>query len=215
MLIAIDGPAGAGKSTVASLLASKLSYVHLDSGALYRSLALLASKKKLSPYETSIYLQKHPSLFRFCYQNCKQQIFLEGELIQEQIRSQKITTLITSFANCPECRQWVNDLMRAIATKISLVIDGRDIGTIVFPHADFKFYLDACVEVRAARRAAEKNINTTELAYQKLRTNIIARDKQDQLRKIAPLIKAKDAIYIDSSSISRAQVVAKMLQFIS
>jgi cytidylate kinase len=214
MLIAIDGPAGAGKSSIAYLVACKLKYIHLDSGALYRALAYLAVQKKITPSELANYLARYPDLFHFSYQDHKQQIFLQQQDITEQIRTSEITALVKNFADNPECRGWVNGFIKNLSEKISLVIDGRDIGTVVFPNADFKFYLTARLEVRAQRRALEKKIATSSVEYQKLVKAIARRDEQDFSRKIAPLKQAADATLVDSSFLTKTQVVEKIYQTI-
>ena len=207
MLIAIDGPAGVGKSTVAQLLAKKLNLVHIDSGALYRSLAFLSIQKQLSPENTLNYLSNNKNTFQFTYLKNKQQILLNQISIDKEIRQNQVTKKTAEFANNPNCRSWVNSLLKELAKTKSLIIDGRDIGSIVFPEANCKFYLDASVEVRAQRRALE---NKTSLSYQEiqnLQKEIEKRDLQDKNRKIAPLLKAKDATYLDSSTMSKDEVV--------
>lgn len=214
MVITLDGPAGAGKSTIAYSLAQKLNFIHLDSGALYRALSYLAKKNKISVDELSGYILKNSKIFRFSYQNHRQQIYLADEFLDEQIRTLKITEQVKIFANHPKCREWVNHLMRSISKELSLVVDGRDIGTLVFPDAKYKFFLTASIETRSKRRALEKNIPLASAQYQVLKKAIITRDKQDTLRKIAPLKKAANAILIDSSTLSKEQVLQKIYQAI-
>ena len=159
MIIAIDGPAGVGKSTVARLIAKKLNIIHLDSGALYRSLAYLGIEEKIPPNSISNYLEKKSNVLQFSYKNNSQQIFIKNKPAEQKIRSNQVTQKTKLFAESPECRSWVNSLMQKISKTYSLVVDGRDIGTVVFPEADFKFYLDASIEIRTQRRALEKNIH--------------------------------------------------------
>ena len=207
MIIAIDGPAGVGKSTVARLIAKKLNIIHLDSGALYRSLAYLGIEEKIPPNSISNYLEKKSNVLQFSYQNNSQQIFIKNKPAEQKIRSNQVTQKTKLFAESPECRSWVNSLMQKISKTYSLVVDGRDIGTVVFPEADFKFYLDASIEIRTQRRALEKNIPLDSSKFEFLKKEIKTRDTDDKNREIAPLIKAKNAIYLDSSEMEQKQVV--------
>ncbi len=207
LLIAIDGPAGVGKSTVARLIAQKLNIIHLDSGALYRSLTYLGLNKSIPPKFIPKYLKNNSSIFQFSYKNNAQQIFIKGESAEQKIRDISITQTIKMFAESPECRSWVNSLMQKISKTYSLVVDGRDIGTAVFPEADFKFYLDASIEIRAQRRAIEKNISLDGSEFEFLKKEIQTRDTNDKNRVLAPLAKAKDAVYLDSSEMEQEQVV--------
>ena len=206
MIIAIDGPAGVGK-TVARLIAKKLNIIHLDSGALYRSLAYLGIEEKIPPNSISNYLEKKSNVLQFSYQNNSQQIFIKNKPAEQKIRSNQVTQKTKLFAESPECRSWVNSLMQKISKTYSLVVDGRDIGTVVFPEADFKFYLDASIEIRTQRRALEKNIPLDSSKFEFLKKEIKTRDTDDKNREIAPLIKAKNAIYLDSSEMEQKQVV--------
>ena len=207
MIIAIDGPAGVGKSTVARLIAKKLNIIHLDSGALYRSLAYLGIEEKIPPNSISNYLEKKSNVLQFSYKNNSQQIFIKNKPAEQKIRSNQVTQKTKLFAESPECRSWVNSLMQKISKTYSLVVDGRDIGTVVFPEADFKFYLDASIEIRTQRRALEKNIPLDSSKFEFLKKEIKTRDTDDKNREIAPLIKAKNAIYLDSSEMEQKQVV--------
>ncbi len=207
MLIAIDGPVGVGKSTVARQLACMLDIIHLDSGALYRSLCYFGLKEHISPNSIPEYLKKNCDRLLFSYKNSSQQIFIDEESAEQKIRSNRVTQKTKLFAESPECRNWVNSLMKKVAKVHSLVVDGRDIGTIVFPEAEFKFYLSASIEVRAQRRAKENNIFLDSSKFEILKKKIKIRDEQDKNRVIAPLRKAKDAIYLDSSEMNQEQVV--------
>ena len=207
MIIAIDGPAGVGKSTVARLIAKKLNIIHLDSGALYRSLAYLGIEEKIPPNSISNYLEKKSNVLQFSYKNNSQQIFIKNKPAEQKIRSNQVTQKTKLFAESPECRSWVNSLMQKISKTYSLVVDGRDIGTVVFPEADFKFYLDASIEIRTQRRALEKNIPLDSSKFEFLKKEIKTRDTDDKNREIAPLIKAKNAIYLDSSEMEQKQSV--------
>ncbi len=214
MLIAIDGPAGVGKSTVARQLACKLEMIHLDSGALYRALCYFGLKENISPNSIPEYLKKNCNRLQFSYKNNSQQIFIDEESAEQKIRSNQVTQKTKLFAESPECRSWVNSLMEKVAKVHSLVVDGRDIGTIVFPEADFKFYLNASIEIRAQRRAIEDNISLDGSEFEFFKKKIKIRDEQDKNRAIAPLIKAKDAIYLDSSDMNQKEVLCFFLDHI-
>lgn len=207
MIIAIDGPAGAGKSTIARLLARRLNLIHLDSGALYRSLCYLALEQNLSPKLTIAYLTQNPDSLKITYQNNQQQIILNNQQIHSKLKKDKITSNTKKFADEPTCRTWVNNLIKKTATSDSLITDGRDIGTMVFPNADFKFYLDASINQRAKRRALELKIDLTGIEFEELKKKIATRDEQDKTRIIAPLKKAKNSFYLDSSSMSQVEVI--------
>ena len=207
ILIAIDGPAGSGKSTLARLIAQKLNIIHLNSGALYRSLTYLGIRENILPKSIPEYLKNNSSVLQFSYKDNNQQIFIKGESSEQKVQDLSITPTIKMFAESPECRSWVNSLMQKISKTYSLVVDGRDIGTVVFPEADFKFYLDASIEIRTQRRALEKNIPLESSEFEFLKKEIQTRDTDDKNREIAPLVKAKNAIYLDSSEMEQKQVV--------
>ena len=214
MVVAIDGPAGVGKSTIAFLLAQKLKFIHLDSGAIYRTLAYIAQKQALNPENIATYLTKNPNQIAFNYKNYQQQIFFQKEDIAQKIREKSITSSTKYFANQLKCRHFVNNLLKKTAKKFSVIIDGRDIGSIVFPEAKCKIYLTANTKVRAIRRAKEKNISLQSKDFQILKKDLMQRDQQDYQRKIAPLKKSDDAILIDTSFLDKTQVIEKIYQII-
>jgi cytidylate kinase len=213
MIIALDGPAGSGKSTIARILSQQLQIEYIDSGAIYRTLTLYGMRNNggnCSGYETEVadYFTKNQDQFNLTYEQHTQVMWLGGEDVSQAIRDPALTKQIRYIADHKECREIVNNKMRSLADRYSFVIDGRDIGTVVFPDTPHKFFLNATVEIRATRRAKELSIPLQGRAYQQLLQDISERDRTDRNRAIAPLIKATDAFEIDTSYLSIEEVVS-------
>lgn len=217
MIIAIDGPAGSGKSTIAKLLARKLSIEYIDSGAIYRTFTLFGMRT----HEGGCYNHEDEIAKRIAddaqsvaitYENHNQIMWLYGENVTRSIRDLKVTAQVKYIADHPKCREMVNEKIRSIANNYKVVIDGRDIGTIVFPDTPYKFYLDAQPIVRAERRAKELGIEIGSLQFDDLLKNINQRDKNDMERKIAPLRQAKDACFINTSNLGVEEVLDLILK---
>ena len=216
MIIALDGPAGSGKSTIAKQLSQKLGVEYIDSGAIYRTLALYALNEfngevKGNEKAVASYFIRHPESMEVFWEKGSQKIRLMGEDVSEAIRSRTVTTQIKYIANDEECRDWVNKKIRSLANQYSFVIDGRDIGTVVFPDSKYKFYLDARPEIRAKRRALELNIALEGEPFEQLCNEIVQRDTEDKNRAIAPLKKADDATWIDTSLLSIEEVIEQLV----
>lgn len=213
--IAIDGPSGAGKSTIAKRLAKKLDMLYLDTGAMYRAIALAAHRSGLRPVESPA-LEKLLGAVRLeiFYQKGVQKIVLDGEDVSGAIREHYVSGLASEFSALKSVRLKLVELQRAIAAKNDVILDGRDIGSFVLPDADFKFYLDAAPEVRAGRRAGELRARGQVFEYEAVLRDIIERDRRDMNRDFAPLIRAEDAVYIDSSELSIEAVVERMTEVI-
>jgi cytidylate kinase len=216
LLITIDGPAGSGKSSVAKLLASKLGAAFLDTGAMYRAATLAAMQRgcdlgDLSKLEEII----DKTDFKFEIDAGRMTVKINGDDITEQIRAPKVTENVHFIASEPSLRQRIVPMQRAFAGRYEkIVAEGRDQGTVVFPNANFKFFITADAEERAKRRAKELTEKGYKVDLDKLRQEIEKRDRQDSTRKVSPLIAAADAITIDTSSLTLEQVVGKILELL-
>ncbi len=213
MIIALDGPAGSGKSTIARILSQKIKVEYIDSGAIYRTLTLFGmrnNENKCSGYELKIadYFSKNKDQLTITYENHTQMMWLHGENVSSLIRDPELTKQIRYVADHVGCREFVNQKMRSLADQYSFVIDGRDIGTVVFPDTPYKFFLNATAEIRARRRAKEMSLPLEGEKYNALLQDIIDRDETDRGRVIAPLKKADDAIEIDTSPLTIDEVVS-------
>lgn len=203
--IAIDGPAGAGKSTVAKIVAEKLGIEYIDSGAIYRGITkiILDSKIKIDDYKKITEL-----LNDLVIELKDNRVIINNKDVTNFLRTKEVTLLVSPVSSIVEIRKKVNEFLNNYAKNKSVIMDGRDIGTVVFPDADFKFYLDASVEVRALRRYNEKNLPLT---YEEIKKNIIERDENDKNKPFGALKIADDAIYIDTTSLTIEEVVDKIL----
>jgi len=214
-IIAIDGPSGAGKSTVAKLLAKRLGYVVLDTGAMYRAVAFRAK-------QTGLCLEDEESLSRlasslrvtFLTRNEELRVLCDGEDITEAIRSPDMSSLASDISKREGVRNALVRMQREMGRVGGVILEGRDIGTVVFPDADVKFYLDADAEERARRRTEELIGKGVKVTFQETLEDVIRRDRSDMTRAISPLRKAKDAVVIDSTHLSAEEVVEKMIHVI-
>ncbi len=216
MIIAIDGPAGSGKSTIAKHLAQKLRIEYIDSGAIYRTLTLYCMNSFNDNcadhiQEISDCIRKGSDKINIEYEYHTQIMKLESKNVSEQIRNQNVTRQVKYIADNQNCREIVNQKIRDLAKNYSVIIDGRDIGTKVFPETKYKFYLDALPEIRATRRALETDISLDGKEFETLLEDIKQRDKNDMNRKIAPLCQASDAHLIDTSELNIEEVVNAVL----
>lgn len=214
-IITIDGPAGAGKSTVARSLARRMGIFYLDTGAMYRALTLKAIRQGVNmededrlvdlAQETRIDLQNH---------NGGARVLLDGEDVSEKIRTEEVTNKTFYIARAPRVREIMVRWQKAAGSKRSIVVEGRDVGTVVFPSASHKFYLDADFEERSRRRAKELKEKGRDVDEENLRQELGERDHKDLTRTAGPLKKAGDAVVIDSTHLSIDEVVETMLQHI-
>lgn len=218
MIIAIDGPAGAGKSTVARILAQELGFLYIDTGAMYRALTLKAIAEKIALSDTPRIIE----MARVTGIDVKNdspsgslRIFLDGEDVTQKIRHPAITKIVSDIAKIKEVRQIMLGLQRAFGKRRDSVLDGRDIGSVVFPGADKKFYLDAKFEVRVMRRFEELKGLGEDVTLAEVREDLHNRDTIDTNRDFAPLKKAEDAIYVDTTDMSIEQVVENLLKWIN
>jgi cytidylate kinase len=215
LTITIDGPAGSGKTTMAKLLAERLGYIYLDTGAMYRAITLkamdsgadLKDEKALTELagRTKIELKFKPEF----------KVLLDGEDVTEKIRTQEVTANVHYLAGTLGVREVMWSLQRRIGKNGGVVTEGRDTGTIVFPGADIKFYLDAESSERSVRRQKDFIRLNRKVELKKLEKELLARDKKDKKRKIAPLKKAKGAVIIDTTSLSISRVLEEMLRVIA
>ena len=214
-IIAIDGPSGAGKSTVAKLLAKRLGYVVLDTGAMYRAVAFRAKQTGLC-LEDEERLSRLASSLRvtFLTRNEELRVVCAGEDITEAIRSPDMSSLASDISKREGVRSALVRLQREMGRAGGVILEGRDIGTVVFPDADVKFYLDADAEERARRRYEELIGKGVKVTFQETLEDVIRRDRSDMTRAISPLRKAKDAVVIDSTHLSAEEVVEKMIRVI-
>jgi CMP/dCMP kinase len=216
LLITIDGPAGAGKTTVARMLAEKLGYKYIDTGALYRGVAYKAFVNNIETDNESELRKLCSNIdLQFVNNDKGSCLFLDGKDISDHIRTSKISMLASAVSAKPFVREALFNLQKKLGQDKCAVFEGRDMGTVVFPDADLKFFLDAKVKIRAKRRYKEFSLNSNKSqTLDNIEKDIIIRDKNDKERKIAPLKQAKDAIIIDSGGLTIQKVVEKMLSFL-
>ena len=210
--IAIDGPAGAGKSTIAKLVAKELGFIYVDTGAMYRGLAVHFLKKGIVPGEVEkIEAACEDAKVELGYENGVQQVYLNGENITSQLREEAVGNMASVSSANPEVRAHLLKLQRNLAKEKDVVMDGRDIGTNVLPNADVKVYLTASVECRAMRRFKELEEKGEACDFEQIRQDIQERDERDMTREIAPLKQAEDATLIDSSEMGIDDVVKAII----
>lgn len=210
--IAIDGPAGAGKSTIAKLVAKELGFIYVDTGAMYRGLAVHFLKKGIVPGEVEkIEVACEDAKVELGYENGVQQVYLNGENITSQLREEAVGNMASVSSAVPAVRAKLLDLQRNLAKEKDVVMDGRDIGTNVLPNADVKVYLTASVECRAMRRFKELEEKGEACDFEQIRQDIQERDERDMTREIAPLKQAEDATLIDSSEMGIDDVVKTII----
>lgn len=214
--IAIDGPAGAGKSSIAKALSKRLGYIYIDTGAMYRAVALFFVENNVSDGTDSrieSLLEKLEISIK--YEDGAQKVILNGEDVTGKLRLEEIGKMASKFSAIGSVREKLVALQRKLAQKENVVMDGRDIGTVVLPNADLKIYLSASSKVRAKRRYLELlEKGHKDLDINEIEDEIIKRDEADMNRKISPLKQADDAYYLDSSDMTLEEVVSKILSMV-
>ncbi len=216
MIIAIDGPAGVGKSTVAKLLAARLGYLYLDTGALYRAVAWKVLHSNVNPTDSERVAQLLPTTaIQMQFQNGAMQVLIDGQDITGELRTPEVTASASIVSAIPAVREWLLPIQRQIGQRGSVVAEGRDMGTKVFPSARLKFFLDADAAVRADRRHRELVAAGHSGPLEKTYQDLSGRDTRDRNRAIAPLIPAADARHIDTSALKVEEVVEQMMAAVS
>lgn len=214
-IIAIDGPAGSGKSTVSRLLAARLGYLYLDTGAMYRAVALQAKRKNIDLKDTEKISRLCLDLdLQFRSLDGATRLFLGAEDISAAIRSPEMDMLSSVISTIKEVREAMTLLQRKMAEQRGVVAEGRDMGTVVFPDAECKFFIDADPEVRAGRRYRERLARGEKVSGQEVEKELRKRDDQDMTRALAPLVPAKDAILLDTTNLTVEEVVETMVRTI-
>ena len=215
-IVALDGPAGSGKGTVTKEVAKRMNLINIDTGAMYRCVTLLMIRQNVKLDE----LEKIQKILddihiQFKVENENQKVCLNNEDVSLEIRTQKVNELVSPVSTIKIVRDRLADLQRKMAESIDVIMEGRDIGTTVFPNADVKIYLDATPEERARRRVLQNEEKGIVSSYEEVLENIKDRDKRDSTREIAPLKRADDAIYVDSTNLNIEQVVEKIIGIIN
>ena len=201
--IAIDGPSGAGKSTVAKTLAAKMGIVYVDTGALYRTIGYYVRSKNADPKNAEAVEALLPEIeLKLGYENGTQQVYLNGEAMGDRIRTPEMSMYASAVSAIPAVRAFLLDTQRSIARENSVVMDGRDIGTVILPDANVKIFLTASDECRAMRRYEELKAKGIETDYESVLADMIQRDRNDRNRAVAPAVAAPDAITVDNSGMS-------------
>lgn len=212
IVVAVDGPAGSGKSTISRRAAIETGLLYVDSGALYRAATLFFLREGMPPDEQKIASLQMKQQFN---DDGSTQTFLCGDDVTALLRDETLLKSISQIASLPFVRNHITGLLREWAMRTSLVMDGRDIGSVVFPDADIKIYLDASVDVRARRRCGEYDAAGKNLDFNSIKNQIILRDSDDMKRPVGALVRCSDAIYIDSSDMSADEVVQLFVEIIN
>jgi cytidylate kinase len=211
LLITIDGPAGAGKTTVTRALADRLGYRYIDTGALYRGMALAVQSRGIDPQNDDDLKRLCSDLdLTFVRNNEGLSLYLNGENISDRIRTAEITMLASAVSARPVVREFLLDVQKNLGRQKAAVFEGRDMGTVVFPDADVKFFLDASTHTRALRRFEEQKLQSSQ-TLDEVERDIQRRDRNDRTREVAPLKPAPDAIIIDSTDLTAEAVVDLMV----
>ena len=209
--IAIDGPAGAGKSTIAKALAARLHYIYIDTGAMYRAIGLFALRSGVSGEDRESVAALLPEIrLELCFQDGAQHILLNGEDVSQAIRTPQASAYASLVSAIPAVRSFLLDYQRSFARSNSVIMDGRDIGTVVLPQADCKIFLTAGSEARARRRFAELQAKGDETPYEEVLAAIRQRDLQDSSREAAPLKAAEDAVVVDTTACTLEESIEKV-----
>lgn len=212
MIVAIDGPAGSGKGTIASLVSKKLNLVNIDTGATYRCVALEVLRKNISLDNVEEISKISESINIILTEDSK--VFLNNEDVTKKIREKEVTKIVSEVSSIEKVRENLVNLQRNMAKGKNVIMEGRDITTVVFPNADFKFYLDASIEERVKRRLIQNKEKNIEMSESEIRENIEKRDYNDMHKKVGALKRTDDQIYIDTSFMDIDEVVNKIVEIV-
>jgi len=214
LVVAIDGPAGSGKSTIAAHLAKKLGYINLESGAMYRALALKVLEQQVSLDDPeALRLLAEKTAIQLEPQSGGNRVLLDGRDVSQRIREADVTAAASRVSAHPQVREIMVARQRELGARGGVVMEGRDIGTAVFPNADVKVFLDADARLRAERRVAQNGTHTPEVA-KRIIEDLVARDQRDRTRAVSPLVPASDAVILDTTNLSIDEVVLRVEQLI-
>ena len=215
-LVAIDGPAGSGKGTITEIVSKKLGLTNIGSGAAYRSVALAAIQNNIPVTNTKEIISLLDKIkIEFRKVNDKDLIYLNGKDVTTRVREKDVATTVSTVSSIKEVRFKLNDIFRKQAEHQDVIMEGRDIGTYVFPNANVKIFLDASLEERVRRRIKQNEELGIEMTYEEIEKNMKQRDLDDKTRKIGALKRAEDAIYIDSSNMTIEEVTDKIIDIIN
>ncbi|WP_374360222.1 (d)CMP kinase [Cloacibacterium sp.] len=218
-VIAIDGYSSTGKSSISKEIAKKLELIHIDTGALYRGITFFALENCLNDQQEidikSLFSKLNEINLEFVPNNNVLELFLNGKNINQEIREPRVSNNVSIIAKQPEVRDFLLDFQRNLAAKGGVIMDGRDIGTVILPNADFKFFVTASPEERAKRRFLELKHLGIEASYEEVYQNLVSRDKIDSERDVAPLKQADDAILIDNTNLNKQETIELILSYLA
>lgn len=213
--IAIDGPGGAGKSSVAKALAKELGIIYVDTGALYRNIGLFVLEKGIDPKNEDGVINCLGNItLELKFENGKQVILLNGADRGDEIRTPEVSMAASSVSAIGKVREFLLNMQRDTAKTNSVIMDGRDIGTVILPYAEVKIFLTATPEARAKRRHSELLAKGQDVSYEKIYSEMIERDKNDSTRAIAPCVPAEDAVFLDNSNLSEQETLEEILKIV-
>lgn len=214
-IIAIDGPAGSGKSTTAKIIAKQLGFLYIDTGAMYRAVTLLAIWENVLTNNDAIIKLAREATIELLNDDNENKVFLNGKNVTDEIRSYNVNQNVSPVSKIEEVREALVNQQRLMAKKNKgIVMEGRDIGTVVFPDADVKIFLTAAIDQRADRRSKEYQLKGNIIPIEEIKSNLVTRDKIDSTRQNSPLSKAKDAYEVDTSLITIEEQVEKILKIV-
>lgn len=212
MIVAIDGPAGSGKGTVAAIVSKKCNLVYIDTGATYRCVALKVLNDKIDINDKEAITKVAANIdIKFTSDGIT---YLDGKDVSKEIRSKEVTSIVSPISSIVKVREYMVDLQRKMAKNDNVIMEGRDITTVVFPNAEYKFYLDASIDERANRRYKENQIKGIDMSYEEVKDNIEKRDYNDMHKEVGSLKRTDEQVYIDTTNMTIDEVVAKIVSTI-